>query len=221
MQLSITLTIIVITAITSFISFSSPKVERDLIFHPTDVTYRNQWYRFITCGFIHANVPHLAFNMVSFYFFGQSTRNIIGLEDAFIQLFGNTGRGLYALLYLSALFVCLLPTYFKQKTNDKYYSLGASGAVSAIVFTSIFVSPGLEVGMYFIPARIPGFVFGPLYLIITAVMVKRGGTNINHSAHFWGAVYGILFFSVACFAFTRFNPFANFASEVAKYFNQQ
>jgi len=208
MEISLTIIIIIITAITSFIAFSNQTVTDDLIFYPPAITKRHQWYRFITCGFIHADMAHLAFNMISFYFFGKIT------EPAFIEHFGDKGKLLFAILYISALFVCLLPTYFKNKDNPGYRSLGASGAVSAIIFVGIFIAPLDKIGLFILPPIIPGFIFGPLYLVITAVMDKRGGGNINHSAHFWGAIYGIVFFSIACFALSNFNPFTNFINQI-------
>ena len=98
-------------------------------------------------------------------------------------------------------------------------SLGASGAVSAVVFAAIFLEPLNGIGLIFIPGiTIPGFVFGPLFLIVTAYLDKRGGGGINHSAHLWGALYGVVFLIVMSFALhTGFNPFTNFTQSVEKY----
>ncbi len=212
MHLSLTITLILITAVTSFIAFSNQKVINDLIFYPPAVTYHNQWYRFISCGFIHADIGHLAFNMLSFYFFGPA------LEKIFERYFEGPGKLLYLIFYASSLVVCLLPTYIKNRYNSDYRSLGASGAVSAVIFATIYYSPLSKVGIMFLP-EMPGFIFGPLYLIITAVLIKRGQGNINHSAHFWGAIYGIAFFTVACLALSDFNPLTNFVEQVKSYFH--
>jgi membrane associated rhomboid family serine protease len=211
MELSLTILIIIITAATSVIAFYNKTVEDDLIFYPPAITIRKQWYRFITCGFIHADITHLAFNMLSFYFFGTL------VEPVFVKLFVNEGRFLYIILYVSALVICLLPTYFKNKDNQYYKSLGASGAVSAIIFTGIMIVPQSGIRIFLIPFDIPGFIFGPLYLIITAIMAKRSNDNINHSAHLWGALYGVVFFTAACFAFSNFNPLTNFVLQVKGY----
>lgn len=189
--MTITLSIIILTALVSFSAFSNDKLMNDLIFYPPAVSRRNQWYRFFSCGLIHADIPHLVFNMLSLYLFGQI------VEDQFVQIFGNKGKLLYLALYVTALLVCLLPTYFKNKDNYHYRSLGASGAVSAVVFAGLLIAPWIEVGFFVIPPFIPGFIFGPLYLIITYVLDKRGGDNINHSAHYWGALYGVAFLIVA------------------------
>ncbi len=183
----------------------------DLIFYPPAVSKHNQWYRFITCGFIHGDTGHLIFNMLSFYFFGAI------VEPTFGQLFGDKGKVLFIVLYLSALFVCLLPTYFKNRDNYYYKSLGASGAVSAIIFAGICIAPQSGIRLFFIPFDIPGFIFGPLYLIGTAIMDKRGGGRINHSAHLWGALYGVVFFMAACFILTNINPITYFVDQVNAY----
>jgi membrane associated rhomboid family serine protease len=191
MQLDITTIIIIITALISIGGFSNQKIIDNLIFYPPAVSQRNQWYRFITCGLIHADVGHLIFNMLSLYLFGRF------VEEKFIEIFARNGKLIYLVMYVTSLFVCLLPTYFKNKNNYSYRSLGASGAVSAVVFAGLMIAPYVEVGFFFIPPIIPGFVFGPLYLLITAWLDKRGGGNINHSAHLWGALYGLLFIIVA------------------------
>ena len=191
MQLDITTIIIIITALISIGGFSNQKIIDDLIFYPPAVSQRNQWYRFITCGLIHADVGHLIFNMPSLYWFGRF------VEEKFIEIFARNGKLIYLVMYVTSLFVCLLPTYFKNKNNYSYRSLGASGAVSAVVFAGLMIAPYVQVGFFFIPPIIPGFIFGPLYLLITAWLDKRGGGNINHSAHLWGALYGLLFIIVA------------------------
>jgi membrane associated rhomboid family serine protease len=190
-MLSITVIIVIITVIISLTGFSNQKVLGDLIFYPPAVSQNNQYYRFITCGFIHADVAHLAFNMISLFLFGRF------VEDAFTQIFGEPGKMLYLLMYILALIVSLLPTYFKNRDNYQYRSLGASGAVSAVVFAGLMIAPQIEVGFFIIPPVIPGFVFGPLYLIISAYLDRKGGDNINHSAHIWGALFGVIFVIVA------------------------
>ena len=191
MQLSITLIIIIITTLVSIGGFSNQKVINDLIFNPPMINKHNQWYRFITCGIIHADYAHLIFNMLSLYLFGRF------VEENFTQIFGDLGKWLYLLMYVSALIVSLLPTYFKH-INDYYYrSLGASGAVSAVIFAGLMIAPETEVYLFFIPIPIPGFIFAPLYLLISALLERKGGSNINHSAHIWGAIYGLLFIIVA------------------------
>jgi membrane associated rhomboid family serine protease len=210
---SITIVILILTCIVSFTAFSNQKVIDDLIFYPPAITQRNQWYRFITNGVIHADIAHLAFNMFSFYLFGNF------VEKDFMYLFNENGKILFLAMYITALAVCLIPTYFQHKDNYHYRSLGASGAVSAVVFAGIFLNPTIKIGLIIIPPIIPGFIFGPLYLILSAYMAKRGGDHINHSAHFWGAVWGIVFVIITCLLLTEFNPITNFLAQVKDYFS--
>jgi membrane associated rhomboid family serine protease len=191
MQLDVTVIIIIITALVSIGGFSNQKIIDDLIFYPPAVTQNKQWYRFFTCGLIHADAGHLIFNMLSLYLFGRF------VEAKFIEIFGATGKWLYLLMYVTALLVSLVPTFFKNKNNYYYRSLGASGAVSAIVFAGLMIAPYVEVGFFIIPPIIPGFIFGPLYLLVSALLDRRGRDNINHSAHIWGALYGVVFIIIA------------------------
>jgi membrane associated rhomboid family serine protease len=214
-SLSITLIIIIITVAVSIIGFGNAKVVDQLIFYPPDVSKRKQWYRFITCGFIHADTMHLAFNMYSFWMFGGV------VEFLFMSIYGERGKMLYVVLYFSALIVCLLPTYFKNIDNYYYRSLGASGAVSAVVFTYMFLAPMSEIGLLFIPVRFPAFIFGIAYLIISAYLDKKGGGNINHSAHFWGAIYGVVFVIVTCYFLTDHRPVQEFVDQVQGWFSSK
>lgn len=210
MQLSITVIIVIITALVSIGGFSNPKIIDDLIFYPPAVTRQNQWYRFVTCGLIHADVAHLAFNMLSLYLFGRF------VEDAFGDLFGVYGKWVYLLMYVTALFVSLIPTFSKNKDNYQYRSLGASGAVSAVIFAGLMLTPTLGIYIFFIPIPIPGFIFAPLYLIISALLDRKGGGNINHSAHIWGSIYGLAFVIVAC-RFVDYPVIKNMFQEIKFY----
>jgi membrane associated rhomboid family serine protease len=191
MQISVTLIIIIVTALVSIWGFNNQKVIDDLIFYPPAVANQNQWYRFFSCGLIHADLSHLLFNMLSFYFFGKV------VEEIFTVFFPKYGSVLYLLMYVSALLISILPTYFKNRNNYQYRSLGASGAVSAVVFAGLIIAPDQLIYFYFIPVGIPGFIFAPLYLLLSALLARRGGDNINHSAHIWGSIYGLLFIIIA------------------------
>jgi membrane associated rhomboid family serine protease len=210
MELSITVIIVIVTSLISFTAFSNQKIIDDLIFYPPAVTHRNQWYRFFTCGLIHADFGHLIFNMLSLYLFGRF------VEDKFLEIFGDSGKWLYLGMYISSLLVSILPTYFKHKEDYAYRSLGASGAVSAVVFAGLMVAPYVEVGFFIIPPIIPGFIFGPLYLLISALLDRRGGDNINHSAHIWGAIYGVAFIIVVG-KLAGFNALQEFVDGVKYY----
>lgn len=212
--MTLTLIIICITAVISFMAFNNGKLMDDLIFTPPAITYRNQWYRFITCGFIHADILHLAFNMYALYLFGTA------VERNFMMIFGTMpGKLIYLALYFTSLITCLLPTYAQHKENYGYRSLGASGAVSAVAFCYMFLTPTSGIGLIFIPfITIPAFIFAPAFLVISSVLAKRGHGNINHSAHLWGAVYGIAFLIVTSLILTNFNPLTYFVQQVTSYF---
>ncbi len=203
MNISITLILIIITCLVSFAAFNKEEVMNKLIFYPPAVSERKEWYRFFTCGFIHADMGHLMFNMYALYVFGEGqkipgTTMKTGLEYNFIDIFGGYGKLVYLLMYVLALAVCLVPTYRNNKGNYHYRSLGASGAVSAVVFASILLKPIGHMGLVFIPVYLVSFLFGGLYLAVTYYLDKRGSGNINHSAHLWGALFGVVFLFSAC-----------------------
>ena len=211
--MSVTLIIIILTCIVSVTAFSNHQIMDDLIFYPPAIDKQKQWYRFFTNGLIHADIAHLAFNMFSLYLFGDF------VEKAFADIFGEKGKLIYILMYVIALAVCLIPTYAKNKENYYYKSLGASGAVSAVVFAGIFLFPLTKIGLLFIPPIIPGFIFGPIYLFISAYMSKKGGDNINHSAHIWGALFGVAYLIVLSYALSDFKPVQHFIEDIQSYFS--
>jgi len=174
----LTLTIIVIigTCIVSFVAFSNNKLTNSLIFHPISIKKNNEWYRFITSGFIHADVQHLAFNMFTLYFFGSSW------EKIYIDYLG-VDKYWFIVLYVLALIISQIPTYIKQLNNYNYFSLGASGAISAIVFSVISIMPWSTLYVFIIP--LPAIIYAVLYLGYTIYMSKKGGDYINHDAYLW------------------------------------
>lgn len=156
----------------------------NLLLTPYSIERKNEYYRFITSGFIHADFQHLIFNMISLYFFGH-------IAEAWL------GTGLYILFYLSAIVISDIPTYLKNKNNSNYASLGASGAVSAVIFASIILHPLDKLVFVFLPfVEIPAIVFGISYLLYSYYMDKQKRDNINHSAHMYGAIYGLVFIAV-------------------------
>lgn len=209
--MSITLIIVVITTIVSFMAFSNQKITDSLIFYPPEITNRNQWYRFFSCALIHADIAHLAFNMISFYSFGGF------VEANFNYIFGSSGPLLYIALYVISQFACLIPTYVKNKDNYYYRSLGASGAVSAVIFAGIFLSPLQKLHIFFIPIGIPGFIFGFIYLGITAYLDRKGGGTLNHSAHLFGALAGIFLLIIFGYAFSPYDLVANFITQIKSF----
>lgn len=192
MIVNVTLLLIIATVITSITAFNNQEIMDKLIFYPPAVSRRNEWYRFFSCGLIHANIPHLVLNMYALYLFGN------GVESFMILVFGKAGHLLYFVMYAGAVGVCLLPTYNKNKDNYYYRSLGASGGVSAVVFARIVLDPIGGIGLVFIPVYIAGFLFAIIYLLISYQLDKSNHKTINHSAHIWGSVFGAVFIIAVC-----------------------
>ena len=183
----ITYLIIGFTVITSLLAFNNPKIQSELIFNPYVIHNRKQYFRFISAGFIHADMFHLGFNMYALYLFGRI------VESSFQIIFPEFGTFLYILLYFSGLIMSSMFSYFKHKNNPGYNALGASGAVSAVLFASILIYPSQELMIFPIPIFIPSYIVGPLYLLYSYFMARKGIDNIGHDAHFFGALWGILF----------------------------
>ncbi|TXJ09704.1 MAG: rhomboid family intramembrane serine protease [Acinetobacter sp.] len=175
-----TIAIIIITVITSMLAFNQQNIMNRLIFWGPAIG-RGQFDRFVTYGFIHADGFHLLFNMITLFFFGSF------IENFYRQFAFNMG---FALFYLGGLIISILPSYFQHKEDVNYYSLGASGAVSAVLFAFILFQPWNLIFVFFIP--VPAIVFAVLYVGYSIWAEKRGNTGINHSAHLWGAAYGVV-----------------------------
>lgn len=204
----ITFLIIGITSVFSIAAFGNYTMMDKFIFRPTEAG-RGQWYRFFTYGVLHADYTHLIFNMFTLYFFGGD------IERAFKATFGGqTGVFYYLLLYVTALPVSILPTYLKQKNNNSYRGVGASGAVSAIIFAYILINPMNFMGVLFIPVWLPAFLFGTFFLLISVSLDKKQSKGINHSAHITGGLYGIAFMVTVFIAFANINLVGEFADKV-------
>jgi membrane associated rhomboid family serine protease len=181
---NITLYIIAITSIISITGFRNGRLVDELIFWPPAITKKHQYYRFITCGLIHADYMHLIFNMLTLYFFGT-------VMEAHYQGILGLQKWYYLALYIGALIVSNIPTYLKHRNDYNYRSLGASGAVSAVLFAFILLQPWQQILVLVFP--IPAIIYGGLFLVYSVYMSKKGGGNVNHDAHFYGALFGILF----------------------------
>lgn len=200
-MISLTLTncIVGINIILSLIAFQNREFMSKLLFNPYQVVHRREYYRVVTHAFIHANFIHIFFNMYVLYSFGNLIESIFTNEQIFLRLFPRTsfwgvGNGYlyYVLLYLGGILFSILPAVKKHKDNPGYNSLGASGAVSAVVMAFILLLPTTDLQLFFIPIGIPAFILGAAYLIFEYYMSKKGRTGIAHDAHFWGAVYGLV-----------------------------
>lgn len=206
---SITLIIVIITCLVSFAAFNREKLMNDLIFWPAGIQRNRQYYRYITYGLIHADMIHLFFNMLALYTFGIYIEN--GLFSS-PDLFGQNGKLFFLVLYISAIIISPIPDFFIHRNNPDYRALGASGAVSAVVFAGIMLQPKNIISFYFIP--IPGYIGGILFLALSVYLGKRGKDNIGHGAHFTGAVYGLIFTIIATKLFANFDAVKAFMDAI-------
>lgn len=184
--MSITFIILLLTVATSIIGFSNPNFLSKGMLNPYMVHHRKEYWRLISSGFLHAGFFHLLINMMVLLGFGTV------VEMYYREAFPANGKIYFTILYLGSIIVANVPSLNKHKDNAYYNSLGASGAVAAILFASILFDPWQKIYIFGI-LPLPGVILGPLYLFFEYTMSKRGGTNINHDAHFYGAIFGLIY----------------------------
>jgi membrane associated rhomboid family serine protease len=177
------------TLATSVWAFYNDNIYENLILHPYSVWRGKRVYTMISSGFIHADVMHLAFNMLSYYFFAfqlEAGNSALG--------FAGMGHWQFGVLYFVSLLLSDVPSVYKHRNDSWYHSLGASGAISAVIFSFIIFNPITgRLGLMFLPGiDMPAIIFGVLYLFYCNYMSKHGRDNINHDAHFFGALSGVL-----------------------------
>lgn len=178
----ITLAILAVTCVVSFLAFNKPRLMDDLILWPPAIQRHREYHRLVTYGLVHADFGHLLFNMVTLFFFGRAIESVYTVE---------LGRLGFLLFYIGGLVVSILPTYIKNRTNPNYHSLGASGAVSAALFAFILFAPWATIYVFVLP--VPAILYAVLFVGYSIYMDRSGRDNINHSAHLWGAAYGVVF----------------------------
>ena len=186
MTFSVLIAILIVTIILSINAMNKDDLKNRMMFVPFLSKNHNQSYRIFTHLFIHADIQHLAFNMFSLYFLGSI------LESELIQHFGFIKGEIHfvTLYFLGGLFSTLIP-YYRNHDNPNYRSLGASGAVSAVVFAFVIWNPFADLVVMVIPMK--AWIFGILYLGLEIWLDKRGGTGVAHDAHIGGAIFGIFF----------------------------
>jgi membrane associated rhomboid family serine protease len=184
MNLPITIILVAATVLVSWLAFNDRKLLDRLILWPPAIDRRKQYDRLLTHGFIHADFQHLLFNMITLFFFGRA------IEPLFVERIGAPG---FLGFYLSAIVVAILPSYMQHVHDARYRSLGASGAVSAVMFSFILFSPWSKIYFFPFPFGIPAVLYAVFYVGYSVWMDRRGGDNINHSAHLVGGAYGVAF----------------------------
>lgn len=185
---SFTLVIVVVTSLISYYGFKNKEFFYKYAHYPVKETEQGEYYRLLTSGFLHGDMFHLFINMYVLYIFGGY------VERLFINILGGelVGRGIYLAFYLFVIILANLPTMAKHKNNSRYLAIGASGATSGIVFAFILANPMAMLGVFFI-IPMPAVLFGILYLVYSSWASKKGQGNIDHDAHFYGAIAGFMF----------------------------
>ena len=178
--------IVILTSGISIYAFYNQNLIDQLSLKPYLVYHRFHVHRILTHSLVHADWTHLIINMYVLYIFGQVCLNYFALY------FGDKANLYFLELYFFSLVVSSLFSIFKHKNNPYYSAVGASGAVMAVVFTTIFFDPWNKLWFFgLIP--IPGILFGILYLAYSIYMGKKNADNIGHDAHFTGAIFGFIF----------------------------
>lgn len=178
----LTLVILAVTCAVSWLAFKDAKLMDRLLLWPPAIERKHEYWRLLSYGLVHADFQHLLFNMITLFFFGRA------MEWRYAQHLGPLG---FLWFYLGGLLVSILPTYIQNRRNSRYRSLGASGAVSAVLFAFILFSPWSMVFVFFIP--VPAILYAVAFVGYSIWMDHQGNDQVNHSAHMWGAAYGIVF----------------------------
>ena len=182
MAMSITILLVLATVVVSWAAFERPALMSRLVFWPAAIRRSHQYDRLVTHGFVHADLQHLLFNMITLYFFGRL------VEKVFMAYIGPLG---FLLFYVSALVVAILPSWVRHRRDPSYRSLGASGAVTAVLFAFILMAPWTLIYVFFVP--IPAVLYAVLFVGYSVWSDLRQRDRVNHQAHLWGAAYGVLF----------------------------
>ena len=163
--------------------YGDQRANRELMLHPYSIQRGRKYFTILTSGFIHADMNHLLFNMLSYYFFAFTLEKIVGHWQ-------------FALIYILGLILSDISSILKNKNNPGYFSLGASGAISAVLFSYILFDPLSKIYLFFIPIGIPAYLFALLYLGYCMYASKNQGDHINHESHFWGTIAGLVITSL-------------------------
>jgi membrane associated rhomboid family serine protease len=184
---SITIYLIIAITLVSVVAFGDQRLFAALLFEPFVMKARGEWHRLVTHAFVHANWPHLIVNMFVLYMFGRNVELLYGMVS------DRPVWSTYLLLFLGGVVFSSMPGFKRHALDPSYRAVGASGGVSSVLFAQVLMLPQKHVGSLLLPIPLQAWMFGVLYLVYSWQMDKRGGDNVAHDAHFYGAVFGVLF----------------------------
>jgi membrane associated rhomboid family serine protease len=192
-MLSITTLLLTSTLLISYACLQNPTLMAKLQHHPYEEYRTGEYHRWLTAGFVHADYLHLLFNLMALYFFAADQGGHPGLETWFARRFPASGPTLFLVFYLLSVVAASSATYYRHRHTPAFASVGASGAVSAVLFAAVLIDPNQQIFLYFIPVGIPGYLFCGLYLWYSSYAARHRNDSIDHLAHFFGAIFGLLF----------------------------
>ncbi len=175
----VAIALIGINLIFSYIGLTKDSFYERHLFRVDNVLINKEYIRLISSGFLHISWTHLLFNMISLYLFS-------GILEMYL------GHVQFLIVYLAGLLGGSFLALFLHRQHGDYSAVGASGAICGIIFASIAIFPGLDIGIPFIPVRIPGWLYGVVYIVYTIYGVRSKKDNIGHEAHLGGALVGML-----------------------------
>ncbi|MBS1537915.1 MAG: rhomboid family intramembrane serine protease [Bacteroidetes bacterium] len=179
----ITYLLIIVNGIFTFIGFSNPGFYSKFLFHTGSIRYQNEYHRLLTSGFLHADWSHLLFNMFSLFYFCRVSESLLGSAST-------------AIIYIGSLVAGNVIAYALHYNNNDYRAVGASGAVSGIIFSGVLLMPNSQIGIIFFPIPMPAWVYALIYVSFSMYGMRFGRDNIGHEAHLGGALGGLLLTAV-------------------------
>lgn len=185
----ITWILIALTTFVSWMAFNNPGLLGKMQFNAARIIHGKEYYRLVSHVMVHASWSHLFVNMLVLFFFGRA------VESYLVYFFGNKSTAIFLLLYIGGTLASNLWSLYKHRNNYYYNAIGASGAVSAVLFSFIFLNPWEKL-YFFGLLPIPGILFAAGYLAYSWHMGKKGSDHIAHDSHFLGAVFGFFFLAL-------------------------
>jgi len=176
---AITTIFVLLIGVISYYGIRSESFEDKYVFEVDKILIDKEYYRLISSSFLHSGWWHLGFNMYALYAFGQSVGAVLGLGNFFALYFGSEILGSLFSLYV-------------HRNHGDYRAVGASGAISGVIFSYVIMAPSAKIGLVFLPFEFPAWLFGFLFVLVSIYGIKKQRGNIGHDAHLGGAIAGML-----------------------------